>query len=71
MRSSLPLRSLGDTDGALADFSLDPQAIVALFSQTAAFDSAFTSARTLGVDMSSLFEILTEKCVGLALHGAA
>ena len=26
---------------------------------------------TLGVDMSSLFEILTEKCVGLALHGAA
>lgn len=54
----------------LIDFTLDSDAIVALFSQIGSYDSAFTSARTLEVDMSSLFESLTEKCVGLASHGA-
>lgn len=51
-----------------ADFSLEPEAVVALFSQTYAFDQAFVAARTLDVDLASLFEILTEKCVGLALN---
>ncbi|GAA6013580.1 hypothetical protein JCM11491_002714 [Sporobolomyces phaffii] len=50
------------------NFHLEPEAVVALFSQTHQFDHAFTAARTLDVDLSSLFEILAEKCVGLTVH---
>lgn len=48
------------------DFTLDSEAIVALFSQTGAFDAAFVAARMLEVNMSSLFEVLTDKCIALA-----
>ncbi|KAM0756678.1 hypothetical protein T439DRAFT_309129 [Meredithblackwellia eburnea MCA 4105] len=54
-----------------SNLSLDGEAVVALFAQSAAFPTAFSAALTLGVDMSSLFEILTGKCVGLALGGSA
>lgn len=50
-------------------FALDPESIVALFSQTGAFDSAFSVAITLKVDMSSLFQVLTTKCVDLESNG--
>ena len=50
------------------DFHLEPEAVVALFTQTNSFDQAFQVATTLNVDMSSLFEILAEKCVGLMIH---
>lgn len=53
------------------DFSLEPDAVVALFSQTNAFDQAFIAARTFDVDLASLFEVLTEKCVSLALNPTA
>ncbi|GAA5940387.1 uncharacterized protein JCM15063_002619 [Sporobolomyces koalae] len=49
-------------------FHLEPEAVVALFSQTNAFDQAFSAGRALDVDLSSLFEIVAEKCVGLTLH---
>ncbi|GAA5990570.1 hypothetical protein JCM5350_001037, partial [Sporobolomyces pararoseus] len=50
------------------NFHLEPEAVVALFTQTNSFDQAFQVATTLNVDMSSLFEILAEKCVGLMVH---
>lgn len=61
----------GSPSRLTADFSLEPEAVVALFSQTGAFDQAFIAARTLDVDLSSLFEILVEKCVALALNPTA
>jgi len=51
-----------------ADFHLEPEAVVALFSQTNAFDQAFNAGRSLDVDLSSLFEIIAEKCVALTIH---
>ncbi|GAA5902615.1 hypothetical protein JCM5296_000723 [Sporobolomyces johnsonii] len=50
------------------NFYLEPQAVVALFSQTGAFDQAFTAGRILEVDLSSLFEIIAERCVNLTVH---
>lgn len=50
------------------DFHLEPEAVVALFSQTNAFDQAFNAGRSLDVDLSSLFEIIAEKCVALTIH---
>ncbi|GAA6058592.1 hypothetical protein JCM10212_007031 [Sporobolomyces blumeae] len=50
------------------NFHLDPEAVVALLSQTNAFDQAFQAARVLDVDLSSLFEILAEKCVALSAN---
>lgn len=55
---------------ARADVNLDPESVVALFSQTGEFDSAFSAALVLDVDMSSLFETLAAKCVTLGLNGA-
>ncbi|SCV68913.1 BQ2448_1034 [Microbotryum intermedium] len=49
-------------------FSLEGESIVSLFSQTGAFDAAFQAARVLGVDMSSLFEVVTDRCVGLTMN---
>ncbi|KAM0793063.1 hypothetical protein ACM66B_000549 [Microbotryomycetes sp. NB124-2] len=53
------------------NFSLDAEAVVALFSQTGAFDQAFAAARTLNVDMSSLFEVVAERCIALTLNPTA
>ncbi|GAA5854614.1 hypothetical protein JCM9279_005711 [Rhodotorula babjevae] len=50
-------------------FHLEPESVVALFSQLASFDQAFQAGRILDVDLSSLFEAVTERCVTLALHG--
>ncbi|GAA5862780.1 hypothetical protein JCM8547_006543 [Rhodosporidiobolus lusitaniae] len=50
------------------NFHLDPEAVVALFSQTGAFDQAFSAGAVLGVDLSSLFEVVAERCVSLSLH---
>ncbi|GAA5827090.1 hypothetical protein JCM5353_006183, partial [Sporobolomyces roseus] len=50
------------------NFHLEPEAVVALFSQTNAFDQAFNAGRSLDVDLSSLFEIIAEKCVALTIH---
>lgn len=52
----------------LTDFSLEPEAVVALFQQTNAFDQAFVAGRILGVDLSSLFESITERCVQLSSY---
>jgi len=52
-----------------AGFHLEPESVVALFSQLASFDQAFQAGRILDVDLSSLFEAVTERCVTLALHG--
>ncbi|KDE05151.1 hypothetical protein MVLG_04492 [Microbotryum lychnidis-dioicae p1A1 Lamole] len=49
-------------------FSLQGESIVSLFSQTGAFDAAFQTALVLGVDMSSLFEVVTDRCVGLTMN---
>ncbi|SCZ91062.1 BZ3500_MvSof-1268-A1-R1_Chr1-3g02525 [Microbotryum saponariae] len=49
-------------------FSLEGESIVSLFSQTGAFDAAFQAARVLDVDMSSLFEVVTDRCVGLTMN---
>ncbi|GAA6053519.1 hypothetical protein JCM3770_000306 [Rhodotorula araucariae] len=50
------------------NFHLDPEAVVALFSQLASFDQAFQAGRVLDVDLSSLVESVTERCVTLALN---
>ncbi|KPV78594.1 uncharacterized protein RHOBADRAFT_33298 [Rhodotorula graminis WP1] len=50
-------------------FHLEPESVVTLFSQLASFDQAFQAGRILNVDLSSLFEAVTERCVTLALHG--
>ncbi|GAA6005692.1 hypothetical protein JCM10207_005297 [Rhodosporidiobolus poonsookiae] len=50
------------------NFHLDPEAVVALFSQTGRFEEAFSAGRVLDVDLSSLFEAVTERCVSLSLH---
>jgi len=47
---------------------LEPEAVVALFSQIGNFEQAFNVATSLKVDLSSVFEILAEKAVGLNLH---
>jgi nuclear pore complex protein Nup160 len=60
-----------ETDQVLelpTDFHLDHEAVVALFSQTGAYDQAFSAGRVLGVDLSSLFETVAERCVALSLH---
>lgn len=49
-----------------ADFHLDPDSVVALFSQIGNFEQAFWAGRVLDVDLSSLFEVITERCVTLA-----
>ncbi len=52
------------------DVSLDPESVIALFSQMGEFDSAFSfAAAQTQVDMSSLFENLTANCVSLGLNG--
>ncbi|KAK4058160.1 hypothetical protein OIO90_000899 [Microbotryomycetes sp. JL221] len=50
------------------NFSIDAEALVALLSQTGAFEQAFTLASTLRVDMSSLFELVAERCIALSQH---
>ncbi|GAA6035119.1 hypothetical protein JCM8097_006370 [Rhodosporidiobolus ruineniae] len=50
------------------NFHLDPEAVVALFAQTGNFEQAFSSGRVLETDLSSLFEVVAERCVGLTLH---
>ena len=52
-------------------FGLDGEAVVALHAQVAEFDRAFAAARTLGIDMATLFGTVTERCVGLALQPTA
>ncbi|BGP36873.1 hypothetical protein JCM10449v2_000775 [Rhodotorula kratochvilovae] len=49
-------------------FHLDPEAVVALFSQLGSFDQAFQAGRILDVDLSSLVEAITERCVTLTLN---
>ncbi|KAK4054756.1 hypothetical protein OIV83_000680 [Microbotryomycetes sp. JL201] len=53
------------------NFSLDDEAVVALLSQTGAFDQAFTAARILSVDMASLFGNVAERCIALTLNPTA
>ncbi|BGP29003.1 hypothetical protein JCM10296v2_000739 [Rhodotorula toruloides] len=48
------------------NFHLDPDSVVALFSQIGNFEQAFWAGRVLDVDLSSLFEVITERCVTLA-----
>ncbi|BGP21800.1 nuclear pore complex protein Nup160 [Rhodotorula toruloides] len=48
------------------NFHLDPDSVVALFSQIGNFEQAFWAGRVLNVDLSSLFEVITERCVTLA-----
>ncbi|BGP12916.1 hypothetical protein JCM10213_004335 [Rhodosporidiobolus nylandii] len=50
------------------NFHLEPAAVVALFSQTGAFEQAFSAGAVLDVDLSSLFETVAERCVALSLH---
>ncbi|GAA5831797.1 hypothetical protein JCM11251_003887 [Rhodosporidiobolus azoricus] len=50
------------------NFHLEPEAVVALFTQIGNFEQAFSSGRVLDVDLSSLFETVAERCVSLSLH---
>ncbi|GAA5902148.1 hypothetical protein JCM6882_006713 [Rhodosporidiobolus microsporus] len=50
------------------NFHLDPEAVVALFTQVGNFEQAFSSGRVLDVDLSSLFETVADCCVSLSLH---
>ncbi|GAA5977403.1 hypothetical protein JCM11641_000087 [Rhodosporidiobolus odoratus] len=50
------------------NFHLDPEAVVALFSQTGAFEQAFSAGAVLDADLSSLFEAVAERCVALSMH---
>lgn len=53
-------------DAETQDFVLDAESAVALHMRLGAVDDAFATAACLGVDMSSLFENLVDKCIQLA-----
>ncbi|GAA5878145.1 hypothetical protein JCM3774_004309 [Rhodotorula dairenensis] len=50
------------------NFQLDPETVVALFSQMGRIDQAFTAGRAFDCDLSALFGAVTERCIALSTH---
>jgi nuclear pore complex protein Nup160 len=58
-------------DAAQIEYFLTGPQIVSAYAQTGSYDYAMSAARSLGVDMTELFERLTIQCLRLARRGEA